>query len=292
MHEAELRHLPWHLGGYVLLDGISVESLPKKLYEWTVAPDVEVLYLETPWAELSDVSPHLVKLKNENDPVLAEFIANHADEWGYLLFSSEPRNNLLQHLRWLICVQPQHSPPVLLRLADPAVMHALLALEQNSEKTKLYGPIEYIYAPDAMTESWHQHQRPGPITPVDTSKPYALDNAEHEALGAVSFRQGVLALSKHMHKYFPDYGAGVPSPERLARLQRLASEAYERGFSSSREITLFANIAGYLGEHVLDERQDLARLLNEATAQTPTQRLEQAAKIAQQRAASRLRRTI
>ncbi|MBA6421848.1 DUF4123 domain-containing protein [Pseudomonas sp. 5Ae-yellow] len=292
MHDDALSSLPWHLDSYLLLDGVSVEALPRKIYEWSDSPDCEVLYLETPWAELSDVSPHLVKLENENDPVLAAFISNLSDEWGYLLFSSAPRASVLKHLRWLTCVQPQHGAPVLLRLADPAVMHALLALEKHSDTTKLYGPIEYIYTPDAMTEGGHQHQRFGSHAALDYSKPYALDEAEHETLGAVSFRQGVLALSKHMQRYFPNYGAEVPSHERLGRLQNLASDAYEKGFCSSRELTLFANIIGYLGENFLDEHEDLARLLNEATEQTPIQRLESVAQVAQQRVALRLRRTI
>ena len=118
--------LPWDAPAYLLLDGVSVETLPKRLYEWAESPDFDVLYLETPWAELSDVSPCLISLSGPHDTALAAFVQNSHEEWGYLLFSQASREALLKHLRWLVCVSHPLGEKMLLRLADPAVMHALL----------------------------------------------------------------------------------------------------------------------------------------------------------------------
>ncbi|MOA62566.1 hypothetical protein D3C78_1880240 [compost metagenome] len=64
----------------------------------------------------------------------------------------------------------------------------------------------------------------------------------------------------------------------------MASTAYAQGFSSERDITLYANIFGFLGEHVLDDHADIAQLLTQKSPETPTQRIERAAELAQERA--------
>lgn len=61
MHDEALSGGSWHLNSYLLLDGISVEALPRKIYEWSDSPEYEVLYLETPWVELSPPYYYLVR---------------------------------------------------------------------------------------------------------------------------------------------------------------------------------------------------------------------------------------
>mgnify|MGYP003147184889 CR=1 FL=1 len=205
MHDEALSGGSWHLNSYLLLDGISVEALPRKIYEWSDSPEYEVLYLETPWVELSDVSPFLVKLHGKNDAILNEFLANQSQEWGYLIFSSKESEEVVQHLRKLISVEHPLGQSMLLRLADPAVANALFGLAADSEQ-------------------W-------------------------------------------------------------GRVHQLADQAYQTGFTSERDIALYANVFGFLGWDVLERHPDIAELVTRVGPQSPSQRIEHAANLAESRVA-------
>lgn len=60
--------LPWTLNAYLLLDGVSVTELPRKLYQWSDTPTFEPLYHDSRWQELLDLSPCLVALDGSQDP--------------------------------------------------------------------------------------------------------------------------------------------------------------------------------------------------------------------------------
>ncbi|WP_407292989.1 DUF4123 domain-containing protein [Stutzerimonas zhaodongensis] len=290
MSTHDLHHLPselpWDTPAYLLLDGVSVETLPKRLYEWAESPVFDVLYLETPWAELSDVSPCLVRIDGQHDSALAAFVQNSQEEWGYLLFSNATREALLNHLRWLVCVSHPLGEKMLLRLADPAVMHALLNQAKQDNDATLFGPIEQIVAADRIDNAWHEHQRPGPTTPNRQDRPYRLSDKQMDCLGGVAFRSTLIRLDAHMRDYFPTYQPTLSPSQRWQHLQALAERAYGLGFNSEYDITLYANLFGLLGADVLDMHSDIADLVNQPSSLTPTQRIEQAADLAYARASS------
>lgn len=277
--------LPWHTQATLLLDGISVAELQRRLYEWSPSsPSFEPLYLRTCWAELNDVSPCLVRLDGPNDPILVQFLENADAEWGYLLFSQASWEEQLAHLRWLISVRHPLGEDMLLRLADPAVVNALLGHAVEQGEATLFGPFERIVAADSTRHLWHQHQRPGSAVSLVRNTPYQLTDAQLALLGEVSMRSTVMQLDAHMHEFFPSYQPRLAGPARWEHLHELASSAYSQGFSSERDITLYANIFGFLGERVLDEHADIAHLVTEKSPETPTQRIERAAELAKERA--------
>ncbi|MBU1330746.1 MAG: DUF4123 domain-containing protein [Gammaproteobacteria bacterium] len=278
--------LPWDAPAYLLLDGISVETLPQQLYEWSESPDFDAVYLETPWAELAEVSPCLVRLNGQQDPALAAFVQNSQDEWGYLVFSPASRDEVLNHLRWLVSVRHPLGEAMLLRLADPAVIYALLEPTLRDADATLWGPVEQIVAADRMQNSWHQLQRPGSATAARHDRPYQLSDAQLERLGEVAFRGILIRLDEHLREYFPDYHQALTPPDRWQHLRTLAEQAYAQGFHSEQDITLYANIFGLLGDSALQEHTDIAELLTQKSSLTPSQRIEQAADLAYARAQS------
>lgn len=276
--------LPWASGAALLLDGVSVEALPRRLYEWAESPVFEPLYLTTRWAELNDLSPCLVALSGPHDPILTQFLSHAGEEWGYLLFGYGSVPELLSHLRWLVSVQHPLGEEMLLRLADPAVANALLGHAVKEGDASLFGPTQQIVAADVVKGCWQQHRRPGAPPAVLRSKPYRLSDEQLDLLGEVSFRSIVSDLDQHMHAFFPSFQAQLSTRERWQYLHDLASDAYAQGFNSERNITLYANIFGFLGRDALDAHVDIAALLKTSSAQTPAQRVEQAASLAQERA--------
>lgn len=276
--------LPWDAPAYLLLDGISVERLSQRLYEWSASPDFDVLYLDTPWAELSDVSPCLIRLSGQQDPALTAFLHNSHDEWGYLLFSHANRDELLSHLRWLVSVRHPLGEEMLLRLADPVVIHALLEPAMRVADTTLFGPIDHIVSADSLHNCWYQHSSPGVASVNDHGRTYQLTDEQVQRLGEVSFRNMLIGLDAHMREYFPAFQQSLDSVQRSQHLKALAERGYAQGFHSEHEITLYANIFGLLGDGALQAHADIAALLTQKSSLTPSQRIEQAADLAYARA--------
>jgi hypothetical protein len=278
--------LPWNGTVGLLLDGVSVEKLPQHLYQWTENPEFEPLYLGTRWAELGDISPCLVQIKAQNNPVLTRFLNASRQEWGHLVFSDQSWDQLVAHFRWLTSVMHPLGEEVLLRIADPAVTHALLAHAETIKDPTLFGPCKQIVTADAALDCWYINNRPGNAPEPDHSKRYRLSEAQLSQLDEVNFRNVVMRLDAHMREYFPGYQAQSTPQQRWEHLHALASTSYDRGFNTELDITLYANIHGFLGERALEEHPDLDAILKTPSEQTPAQRLERVADIAQERAAT------
>lgn len=278
--------LPWNGTVGLLLDGVSVEKLPQHLYQWTENPEFEPLYLGTRWAELGDISPCLVQIKAQNNPVLTRFLNASRQEWGHLVFSDQSWDQLVAHFRWLTSVMHPLGEEVLLRIADPAVTHALLAHAETIKDPTLFGPCKQIVTADAALDCWYINNRPGNAPEPDHSKRYRLSEAQLSQLDEVNFRNVVMRLDAHMQEYFPSYQAQSTPQQRWEHLHALASTSYDRGFNTELDITLYANIHGFLGELALEEHPDLDAILKTPSEQTPAQRLERVADIAQERAAT------
>ncbi len=277
--------LPWNGTVGLLLDGVSIEKLPQHLYQWTENPEFEPLYLGTRWAELGDISPCLVQIKAQNNPVLTRFLNASRQEWGHLVFSDQSWDQLVAHFRWLTSVMHPLGEEVLLRIADPAVTHALLAHAETIKDPTLFGPCTQIVTADAALDCWYINNRPGNAPEPDHSKRYRLSEAQLSQLDEVNFRNVVMRLDAHMQEYFPGYQAQSTPQQRWEHLHALASTSYDRGFNTELDITLYANIHGFLGERALEEHPDLDAILKTPSEQTPAQRLERVADIAQERAA-------
>jgi hypothetical protein len=277
--------LPWNGTVGLLLDGVSVEKLPQHLYQWTENPEFEPLYLGTRWAELGDISPCLVQIKAQNNPVMTRFLNASRQEWGHLVFSDQSWDQLVAHFRWLTSVMHPLGEEVLLRIADPAVTHALLSHAETIKDPTLFGPCKQIVTADAALDCWYINNRPGNAPEPDHSKRYRLSEAQLSQLDEVNFRNVVMRLDAHMQEYFPSYQAQSTPQQRWEHLHALASTSYDRGFNTELDITLYANIHGFLGERALEEHPDLDAILKTPSEQTPAQRLERVADIAQKRAA-------
>jgi len=269
--------LPWPIPAYLLLDGVSASSLVQGLHRWD--NHVYHLYQGTRWNELADISPLLISLKGVDDPLLAYFQEHAALEGGYLLFSDVDVQALCKHWRRLLTVQHPGGVEVMLRIADPAVMHQLL---DQADSTRWFGPVQHVCLPDALLATWLQHQRPEQTVPVAIDV-YRLTEAELTALGEAEFRHAVFDLNHHLQRYFPRFMASHSAHERLGYAHKLAQSAYRQGFASEQEITLYANVCAYLAGQQLASHPDIVELLT-ASTQPPLIRVQHAAKLAQERA--------
>lgn len=276
--------LPWQSCVALLIDGVRVDNLQPKLYQWSQSPVCEPLYLRTRFAELQDISPCLVQIDSPHNPILAQFMSAARQEWGHLVFSEQPWHQLVAHWRWLICVTHPSGQNVMPRVADPAVMHPLLAHTHSINDPTLFGPCTHIVTGDAVLGRWHVNLRPGHARETDHTQQYQISDDQLSLFVGVNFRAMVMRLDRHLQQHFPEFQVHLDQAQRWNYLNELAMSAYHRGLCSEYEITLFANIHGFLGLHALHEHPDLDAQLKTPSAQTPTQRLEQVASIAERRA--------
>ena len=270
---------PWDRTVGLLLDAIQVKNLLQRLYQWSPAPKVSVLYHGTRWAEVSRLSPCLVRLNDADDPVLLQFLAHAQELWGYLLISDGSWDELLVHMRWLTCFKPPQGEDMYLRISDPAVAHALFAAERDPG-LDLFGPCQQIVISNAPRDGWAQLKRPGDNYMPRYDKPFVAGDAQWAALKGVAFDKTMDALYQHMQRFFPDYRAELTPELRLERVHRLARSAIDKGFETEQEIWLYANVFGFLGDDVLEQHPDIAELLTGRSQMSTLERVDRAATIA------------
>jgi len=273
---------PWGRTVGLLLDALQVKDLLRRVYEWSPAALVDVLYLGTQWALISHCSPCLIRLRDRDDPVLLQFLANAQHQWGYLLVTDGSWQQLLAHMRWLTSFRPPQDEEMYLRISDPAVARALFGADVHP-RSELFGPCQQIMVADRSLPGWTHYRRPAePAIPM-YQQPYTASDAQWAALKALAFDKSIAALYLHMQRFFPEYQADLSPQQRLEHIDQLARSAIARGFESEREIWLYANVFGFLGDDVLAQHPDIAELLTVKSELTSYQRVERAAELAAQR---------
>ncbi|CAM3524819.1 hypothetical protein BZK31_28085 [Pseudomonas floridensis] len=273
--------LPWSKNAYLLLNAVNVPDLRKKIFDWQVDEACAMLFLQTRFRELLDHSPVLIRIDGPHDPMFARFLTHTREEWGLLLFSDAGLPALARHLRWLVFVDQPVGKACHLNLSDPPVANALFGLHPYHIDNRLFGPIDQVYAADIVTERWIRHERRGQPVPHDPDVLYRLSAEQIDALDDVAFRLIVISLDQHLRRFFPDYLSTHTSlTSRYEPVHALASEAYENGFNSEADIFHYANVMCFLATQPPDAHPDIRALLVSPSSLTPSQRIQQANRLA------------
>ncbi|MBB3232497.1 DUF4123 domain-containing protein [Halomonas stenophila] len=235
---------------FLLLDGVRVKDLARRLYEWSEGDlEADLLYAGTPWSDVAEVSPWLVQLKGPGDPIFKQFISQGAEEeWGFLITSSAGLLEVADHLRELIQVRHPAGLPMLLRLADPAVILALLS-DGSSPEWAPWGPIERLILPDALKEAWLES------TPKDSSEhvravdalDYRLSESQLADLEACDRRRDIRQLMAFVDQHYDGWLTAAHRAQRHAQLAGIVQEARELGLTAPREWALFCTLMQRLG---------------------------------------------
>jgi hypothetical protein len=253
---------------FLLLDGVRVQELPRRLYEWSDGRlEADLLYAGTPWAEVKEVSPWLVQLNGLNDPVLQAFLADGLEpEWGYLIESGASLTEVADHLRSLILVRHPLDVPMLLRLADPAVIAALLQ-EGSTPALVPWGPIERLMLPDAVADAWHSwapaEDEAPPLVPPPAG--YRLSEAQLQRLQACDLRRHARQLMGFVDQHCAGWLTETSRSQRHAQLIEIVHEARGMGFVSPREWALLCSLMSRLGITTWQGDESVAECLHALT---------------------------
>ncbi|WP_339651836.1 DUF4123 domain-containing protein [Halopseudomonas pelagia] len=138
---------------YLLLDGVLYKQALLRLYGREDDLEIEPLYAGTPWHEVADLGPILVK-PGPRSALLSE--ADTAPEWqGFaaMLSSSAPMVDVARHLRLLNKITDAMGNERLLRYADPLVAWFWLNSYGAAGLKRILGPLTewHLSAPNC---SW------------------------------------------------------------------------------------------------------------------------------------------
>lgn len=258
---------------YLLLDGGQLPELERQLFEVSDSPAYQPIYLYAPWDSLREVSPCLVAA---NEPLLGWFKSLSANT-GWLLASALPLLPLADQLRQLIEVESPYGSRILLKLAAPETMACLMV----DADPWLWRGITQVWLPTRT--GWHHWQVKETLADPIGDK-CRLTDTQWARLGEVSWQNQQDAAYRHMQAWFPERLAQQSDPQ--AWTAHWAKQAYQLGFQTERDLLLFFNVLGFVGEEWWqgDDYPTLTKLLTAPSVQTPSQRVELAASWAEQHA--------
>ena len=258
---------------YLLLDGGQLPELERQLFEVSDSPAYQPLYLYAPWDSLREVSPCLVAA---NEPLLGWFKSLPANT-GWLLASHLTLLPLADQLRQLIEVESPYGSRILLKLAAPETMACLMV----DADPWFWQGIAQVWLPTRA--GWHYWQVKETLAEPMGDR-CRLTEPQWARLGEVSWQNQLDATYRHMQAWFPARLSAQSDPQ--AWIARWAKQAYQLGFQTERDLLLFFNVLGFVGEEWWqgDDYPTLTKLLTAPSVQTPSQRVELAASWAEQHA--------
>ncbi|MHC8367330.1 DUF4123 domain-containing protein [Pseudomonas sp. ZT5P21] len=275
--------LPWsEQQAFVLLDGATLSNLPERLKQLSPGASSLALYDCAPFTALQDISPLLVAIQRPDEAVFQFYLHQAHEECGVLLFSPAHAHDVAQHLRQLLTVELPDGQPVVLRLADAAVMNALF----GSGDQRLFGPLSCVVIADCLSANWQRHSPRLPECP-ELPTPYRLSPELSAALDSVDRRRALLELDAHLLKYFPEHHGGETVAQRWPMLVQRETEASALGLSSQSELFYYANLMAWLGGTALEQHPAIAQLLHSPSLQPPGERVALAADLAHRSAIQR-----
>ncbi|MEL7893838.1 DUF4123 domain-containing protein [Vreelandella neptunia] len=234
---------------FLILDGVRVKKIAQRLYTWSEGNlNAELLYAGTPLSSLNDISPWLIQLSGPQDLVLKSYLAQGTlPEWGYLIESDASLTDVAKHYRQLLVVLHPLGTPMMLRVADPAVMAAMLP-DNSSTATAPWGPIQQLHLPDAVKSAW-QHHAPqatteAPLT-LDVSG-YPLNEEQHQRLQSCNRRRDIRHLMAFVEQHHGGWPCADSTLQRFRLLALLVEDARHCGFNSPKEWALLCTLMARL----------------------------------------------
>lgn len=277
--------LPWkQQQAFLLFDGATITDLLVQVKRLGPAASTFALFDQSPLVELRDISPLLVAIEQPDEPLMEFFLQRAHEESGLLLFSAAPAYAVAEHLRKLVAVKLPTDQSALLRLADAAVMRAMLASADQS----LFGPLSCVVSADCVNALWHC-QRPRQAECPTLAAPYRLSAEQDAALDLVDRRRTLLDLDAHLLKHFCAFHVGETPGMRWPMLEQIATQSDALGLSNKSELFNYANLMAWLDGHDIAQHPHIHHLLHAPSLQPSGERVALAAELALRWASQRAR---
>lgn len=243
LSEPPFAHFPWPSHGSValILDGVAIPELGKRIYQWAGdhPVDAECLYVTTRWEPIAEYSPWLVWLGCPEDPVLEGFLEQGArEEQGYLLVSNATRDDCSRWIRSHLQVERLPGCEELTRIAHPALARAVIGSNLGGFPA---GVIRQLILPDCIDEQWHRVEPPAPHgnPAVIEAEPRIASAELLDAFHAFNRRKDALQIWSSLEGPVRKQLGGPRLRNAYPELRRILDKALASGCHSLRDIMQF-----------------------------------------------------
>ncbi|WP_391087091.1 DUF4123 domain-containing protein [Vibrio sp. NH-UV-68] len=255
---------------YLIVDGAQIEGLARTLYALNGPINVEPIYMMPPHDQLLEVSPYIV---HATKAIQDWFLAQNKPMSGYFVASAKSLEIICENYRNFIIAESPYGSQLYIKMANSECAWVFY----STHTPQFWNDISQVWIP--TRKGWQSAICPDLNRNRDKLK---ISDEQWSLLGKVSWDTTVIKLKDHVLKWFPLLLDG--NVESLSWVETYALSAYKQGFTSERDLMMYMNIIGFLGEDkFLDERlyPDIHDLILNASQQTPSQRVEKAANLAQ-----------
>lgn len=255
---------------YLILDGSQINDLEKLLYEIEGNPLYLPIYLNEPWRQLKEVTPCVIRA---NKSIYDWFISNASINQGYFFSSQADIETIADSFRSLIQVQSPYGSNVFFKMAHGEAAKILF----QDKNPDIWKTIGQVWIP--TRSGWYYDENPQDLHNPSGSI-IILNDEQWKKLGQISWQNTLEKIENHLTKWFSE---SLPKVEP-AWLQQEAKNAYNKGFSSERDLLLYFNVFGFLGINTLDDTRhaEIQALINVPSLETPSQRIQKASSLAEQ----------
>ncbi|MDC5848535.1 DUF4123 domain-containing protein [Vibrio europaeus] len=255
---------------YLVVDGSQIEDLASKLYSLEGTLNSEPIYMKAPYDQLIEVTPYVV---HASKSVKDWFFELNNSLAGYFITSSHSLERICENYRNLIIADSPYGSKVYVKMA-----HSECAWVFYSTYTpQFWNDISKVWIP--TRKEWKAAQTPD-IGSND--KNLKISDEQWALLGKISWNTTVEKLTLHVFKWFPTLLEN--RAESISWVEQHALTAYEKGFTSERDLLMYINVIGFLGEDkFLDQKvyPDIYQLIEMPSQKAPSQRIEAASELAQ-----------
>ncbi|MEI8634052.1 DUF4123 domain-containing protein [Vibrio sp. PP-XX7] len=257
---------------YLLIDGGQLNDF-QSLDQDLLVP----IYFYQGGEPLQAVSSYLLNVTPE---VKQWFLAKNKPTAGFFFSSKWSADKIVRHFYQLVQVISPYDTQTYLKMAHSEVAWILL----NTQCYLFWQPIEKAWLSTRL--GWKILIRPKHVLRLFSAS-LKLSEEQWLQFDEVVWRNLLEKIHRHICQYFPD----MPQQQEYFDLwvDAHARIAHQKGFITERDQLLYFNVIGLLGEQAVTSEQypDIYQLVHFITSETPSQRIEQAEKMARRYASQK-----
>lgn len=130
---------------YLILDGSQIDNIIKTIYQLEKSVSLDVLFINTRFTELQEVSPVLVNVAPDS-PLWQKFETDWQEDAGIHITADKDIYTIGNHLRSALQAKINQQP-VLFRFYDPRILQLWFETINQEERNQFMGPITNLYLP-------------------------------------------------------------------------------------------------------------------------------------------------
>lgn len=251
------------LNHYLLLDGAQIDNLIKTIYQLNKSPELDILYLNTPYAELQELSPVLVKVEI-NDKLYQKFITDWQATKGIHFIAKGDIYTLGNHLRSSLQAK-LNGRTVLFRFYSPKILGLWFETITKEQQSQFMGAITKLYLPSPTTGELIEYNNDKHLVCVTPSTIWIeLSDQQLDHLTQAKITKLKQQIIDSLSRYFPDQIQKLSTTQQNDLIDNSIKKANQYGSDSEQDVYLWSILLLHKGLDFPEAKahQDYQQLLN------------------------------